>query len=99
MSSRLREKSGLLAVEPFCDGGEFVLERDGLVDRRDDGPVLARCASQSRNVSKPDCGAHGKEEVPFVTASRVFIYVSINVSLCAGNGRARYGMKRSEIAV
>ena len=33
--SRLREKSSLFAVEPLCDGGEFVLERDGLVDRRD----------------------------------------------------------------
>jgi len=28
-----------------------------------------------------------KEEVPFVTASRVFIYVSIDASLCAGNSR------------
>jgi hypothetical protein len=68
----------------FGDGGEFVFERDGFVDRRQ---TIRSCKSQSRSVSTPDCGAHDKEEVPFVTASRVFIYVSIDASLCAGNSR------------
>ncbi len=35
MTGGLQKHGGLLPVEAFGDGREFVFERDGLVDRRD----------------------------------------------------------------
>jgi hypothetical protein len=55
--------------------------------------------SQSRNVRASGWSEQEKGNAPFVAASRVFIYVSINASLRAEQGATRYGTKRNEIAV
>jgi len=68
MAARLREEGRLRAVEALGDRGEFVLERNGLVDRRDAAAPTQMCKPVTQGARRPDVvrrGAQGRHRRAF----------------------------------
>src|SRR3984957_21310484 len=99
MASRLGEERGLLAVEMFGDGGEFMLERDGLIDRRQ---TIRSCEMREPVAQRQHAGLRGpRQGRGAVRDSIACVHLRLHQCLAMRRGTvaARYAMKRSEIAV